>query len=37
MEFVLLSQTCKTLYDKDYLDNMKNLEETINPDNSIKM
>jgi len=27
MEFVLLSQTCKTLYDKDYLDNMKNLEE----------
>ena len=27
MEFVLLSQTCKTLYDKDYLDNMKNLQE----------
>ena len=27
MVFVLLSQTCKTLYDKDYLDNMKNLEE----------
>ena len=27
MEFVLLSQTCKTLYDKDYLDNMKKVEE----------
>ena len=26
MEFVLLSQTCRTLYDKDYLDNMKRLE-----------
>ena len=28
MEFVLLSQTCKTLYDKDYLDNMKKVEES---------
>ena len=27
MEFVLLSQTCKTLYDKDYLDNMKKADE----------
>ncbi len=26
MEFVLHSQTCRTLYDKDYLDNMKRLE-----------
>ena len=27
MEFVLLSQTCKILYDKDYLDNMKKVED----------
>ena len=27
MEFVFLAQTCKTLYDKDYLDNMKKVEE----------
>ena len=26
MEFAYLAQTCRTLYDKDYLDNMKKLD-----------